>query len=67
MQGLFEEALVEQGWVTGLSFILQTGQQVPEIDSSDALPRKLSAACSSGPSRMRGAWAWALEGDEITN
>lgn len=39
---LFEKALVEEMGVTGGSLILQTEEQVPEIDTCDALP------CGSG-------------------
>lgn len=39
---LFEKALVEEMGVTGKSLILQTEEQVPEIDACDALP------CRSG-------------------
>lgn len=39
---LFEEALVEEMGATGKSLVLQTEEQVPEIDTCDALP------CGSG-------------------
>lgn len=39
---LFEKALVEEMGVTGKSLVLQTEEQVPEIDTCDALP------CGSG-------------------
>ena len=35
---LFEKALVEEMGATGKSLILQTVEQVPEIDACDALP-----------------------------
>lgn len=35
---LFEEALVEEMGATGESRVLQTEEQVPEIDTRDALP-----------------------------
>lgn len=60
MQVLFEEAFIEQLWVTGPSFVLQAEEQVPEVDSGDALSHKLSGARSPGASRLGGAWPWAL-------
>ena len=39
---LFEKALVEEMGATGKSLILQTEEQVPEVDTRDALP------CGSG-------------------
>lgn len=57
---LFEEAFIKQLWMTGASFILQTEEQVPEVDSGDALSHKLSGACSAGASRLGGAQPWAL-------
>lgn len=35
---LFEKALVEDMGATGKSLVLQTEEQVPEIDTCDALP-----------------------------
>lgn len=40
---LFKKALVEEMGATGKSLVLQTEEQVPEIDTRDALP------CGSGP------------------
>lgn len=58
---LFEEALVEEMRATGKSLILQTEEEVPEIDASDALP------CGSGSRRTssdgwRGTCSWSLWG-----
>lgn len=58
---LFEEAFIKQLWMTGASFILQTEEQVPEVDSGDALSHELSGACSTWASRLGGAQPWALE------
>lgn len=62
---LFEEASIEQLWMTGPSFGLQAEEQVPEVDSGDALSHKLSAAGSTGASRLGGPRPWALEGDTV--
>lgn len=35
---LFEKALVEEMGATGKSLVLQAEEQVPEIDTCDALP-----------------------------
>ena len=59
-QLLFEEASIEQLWMTGPSFGLQAEEQVPEVDSGDALSHKLSAAGSAGASGLRGPRPWAL-------
>lgn len=37
---LFEQALVEEVGTTGESLVLQAEEQVPEIDTCDALPRR---------------------------
>lgn len=58
---LFEEAFIKQLWVIGPSFSLQTEKQVPEVDSGDALSRKLSGAWATGASGLGGAQPWALE------
>lgn len=58
---LFEEAFIKQLWMAGAPFILQTEEQVPEVDSGDALSHKLSGACSTWASWLGGAQPWALE------
>lgn len=45
---LFEKALVEEMGVTGKSLVLQTEQQVPEIDACDSLPRRPGARSPAG-------------------
>lgn len=50
---LFEKALVEEMGATGKSLILQTEEQVPEIDARDALPCG-SGARRTSPTRQRG-------------
>lgn len=60
MRVLFEEAVIEQMRVTGPPFTLQAEEQVPEVDSGDALSHKLSGACSAGAAGLRGARPRAL-------
>lgn len=50
---LFKKALVEEMGATGKSLALQTEEQVPEIDTSDALPCG-SGARRGSPTRQRG-------------
>lgn len=56
MPWLFEEAFIEQLGATGAALVLQAEEQVPEVDSGDALPRKLSGARSAGARRLGGTW-----------
>lgn len=58
---LFEEAFIKQLWMAGPSFILQAEEQVPEVDSGDALSHKLPGASSTWASGLGGAWPRALE------
>lgn len=46
--------------MTGLFLVLQTEEQVPEVDSCDPLSHELSGACSTWASRMGRAWPSAL-------
>lgn len=57
---LFEKALVEEMGATGKSLILQTEEQVPEIDARDALPCG-SGAWWSRPTRQRGTCSRSLQ------
>lgn len=54
MPPLFEEAFIEQLGAICASLVLQAEKQVPEVDSGDALSRKLSGAWSAGASRLGG-------------
>lgn len=51
---LFEEAFVEQLRVARPPLVLQAEQQVPEVDSGDALSHELSGAGSAGAAGLRG-------------
>lgn len=51
---LFEEAFIEQLGAAGAALVLQAEEQVPEVDSGDALPRKLSGARSAGARGLGG-------------
>lgn len=62
---LFEEAFIKQLWMTGPSFIFQAEEQVPEVDSGDALSHKLPGASSTWASRLGGAWPRALESKTV--
>lgn len=53
---LFKEAFVEQLRVARPSFILQAEEQVPEVDSGDALSHELSGAGSAWASGLGGPW-----------
>lgn len=51
---LFEEAFVEQLRVARPPLVLQAEQQVPEVDSGDALSHELPGAGSAGAAGLRG-------------
>ena len=59
---LFQIALVEDKRVSGRFIVLQTEEQVPEVDACDALPRG-SGARRPRPPRRRGACSWSLQGE----
>lgn len=52
---LFEEAFVEQLRAACRPLVLQAEQQVPEVDSGDALTHELPGAGSAGAAGLRGA------------
>lgn len=54
---LFEKALVEEMGAAGESLVLQTEEQVPEVDTCDALPRGPGARRPAGERRAR---RWSL-------
>lgn len=59
--GLFEEAFVEQLRVARRPLVLQAKEQVPKVDSGDALSHELPGAGAAGAARLRGPRARALE------
>ncbi len=61
MRMLFEETFIEQLWVTGPSFVLQAEEQVPEVDSGDALSHELPGACSAWAPGLGGVGPQTLE------